>query len=255
MKPLIIGMGPSPDLNYKGVAWFPLAPASRSLSKLVFDRWTSFPAIERAFDLTNLNQNCHQKNSGNRKRDYVHPSEAGVTMARLISDGVFSQDRLIFLLGRDVAKYVESRSPKSRVARLIPLPHPSILCTPWNWPAPRDGLWRGKMRNDLRASIGLPVLEYDGPVDAAPKLIWAIFAKEDWLGYALKYGLQLSKTEWIRLIGRDIQRFSLDEAETLIDEPRFDVRTENDQWISDLHDDMDDWSRSSDAGWSHSDDD
>jgi hypothetical protein len=254
MKPLIIGMGPSPDLRYKGKAWFPLAPASRSLSKLIFDRWASFPEVERAFDLTNLNQNCHQRTSGNRKRDYVHPSEGSVTMARLTSDGVFAQDRVIFSLGSDVANYVESRAPKSRVARLVRLPHPSILCTPWNWPAPRDGSWRAKMRKELRASIGLPFLGYDGPADVVPELIWASFAKEDWLNYAKRYDLQLSKAEWVQLIGRDIKRMSIGEAEALVAEPRFDISTESDQQISDLHDDIDDWRRSSNEGWFHSDD-
>lgn len=253
MKPLIIGMGPSPDPRYEGGAWFPLAPASRSLSKLIFDRWTGFPDVERAFELSNLNQKCHRKTSGNRARDCVDPSEAAATIARLLAEGVFEQDRVIFLLGSEVARYVQSRAPRQLNARLVALPHPSILCTPWNWPRPGDGSWRATMRNALRASIGLPAMDYAGAADDAPELLWNSFDREDWLGYAKRYGLRLSKAEWLQLIAAENKRPDIREATILIAEPELDTTTEHGQQTHDLLDDMEDWSRSNDEGWFHSD--
>jgi len=256
MKPLIIGMGPSPDEKYRGEPWFPLAPTSRSLSKLIFDRWTAFPEVEHAFDLTNLNQRCHQQTTARgRERDCVHPLEASETIIRLTAEGVFAQKRQIFLLGNEVAKYVRRLVPVPVNAHLVELQHPSILCAPWKWPSPGDGRWRSTVRNKLRASIGLPDLSYEGPADEAPDVLWADFARENWISYAKRYGLELSKEEWIKLLSNDIKRMKLDEAEKFVENPIFDVSSESRLQISDLHQDMDDWSRSFNEGWYHSDDD
>ena len=176
-------------------------------------------------------------------------------MSRLTADGVFQQDRDIFLMGADVERYVSTRAPKKRVARLIGLIHPSLLCVPWKWKPPYDGSWRGNMRNALRASIGLPAMAYSDPVDESPELIWSHFEKESWLAYAKKYGLIIAKDDWIKLIGRDIARMSISDAESLVAEPVQSTSTEIGQHAVDAVDDMEQWHESEEKGWFYRDDD
>lgn len=255
MKPLIIGMGPSPLPELQDMPWHPLAAASRNLSKIIFDDWAAFPRVEEAFELVNLNKRCHQvQDKSGRARDCVDPAQAEQTLNSLKQAGAFAPGRSIFLLGGHVAQWFFKFFDPTSALHVQRLQHPAILGIRKFWP--KNPNWRTEMRQALAKSIGLEAQPFDSPVDP-PALQWADFEKADWFRYALRYDVKITKDEWDNLIvreGRFMPALTAADIDALDLVDRYEIpNTEHDERVADLVSDGDDYARSKDEGWFYAD--
>src|SRR5262245_59318874 len=101
MKPLIIGMGPSP--SYPSQPWHPQAVSTKNLCWLITGNPAAWPEVERSYEVIDLNKHWHRLEGIG---DSVQVSEAKETLTNLIENGALRGGRKTFLLGEQVTNFV-----------------------------------------------------------------------------------------------------------------------------------------------------